>query len=89
MRSHEKGKKQSFNDIDCFFFVYHKRISIYVASLFLVLFVCYVLFISYVFVSYVFVYLICFVYLLSFICLISDTLDLRRADNIALFALTY
>jgi len=53
MRSHEKGKKQSFNDIDCFFFVYHKRISIYVASLFLVLFVCYVLFISYVFVSYV------------------------------------
>lgn len=66
MRSHEKGKKQSFNDIDCFFFVYHKRISIYVASLFLVLFICYV-----------------------FVYLISDTLDLRRADNIALFALTY
>jgi hypothetical protein len=68
----KKGKKQSFNDIDCFFFIYHKRISIYVASLFLVLFICYG-----------------FVYLLCFICLISDTLDLRRADNIALFALTY
>jgi len=61
MRSHEKGKKQSFNDIDCFFFVYHKRISIYVASLFLVLFVCYVLFINYVFISYVL--FICYVFI--------------------------
>lgn len=61
----KKGKKQSFNDIDCFFFVY---------------LLC--------FCQLCFVYQLCFC-LLCFICLISDTLDLRRADNIALFALMY
>ena len=82
MRSHEKGKKQSFNDIDCFFFCLSQT-YIHLCGFFIFGFVCLICFCQ-----------LCFVYqlwfcLLWFIYLISDTLDLRRADNIALFALTY
>ena len=82
MRSHEKGKKQSFNDIDCFFFCLSQT-YIHLCCFFIFGFV-YLL----CFCLLWFIYLICF-YQLCFVYLISDTLDLRRADNIALFALTY